>query len=568
MKRMFRILTLIALIGLMRGNVVAQTPGDKNRGFNQPPIDREVGLILNTEYAKPGYTLITPIQSKDVILVSNDGRVVNVWSGEHYLANSAYLLENGHLLRTVSLDDTYSFFPGGRFGFIGGRIEERDWNNELVWSFDYISEDYVTHHDLELMPNGHILMIAFERLEADEAIAQGFNAEHLTDTNELWLEKIIEVDPVTNEIVWEWRLADHLIQDFDENQNNYGVVAENPGRIDINYLDPDEPEHPNWFHVNSVDYNADLDQIVISPRHFSEIWILDHNTTTEEARGPAGDLIYRWGNPSTYDTETEDGRTLYYQHDPKWIPEGYPGAGNILIYNNGGAPRLYSSVIEINIPRNNDGSYNPPKEQAPEIVWEYFAPEDTIFYSSLVSGAERFENGNTLITEGLSGNIFEVDTDGNLVWAYNLPQAMGAFRAERYDYPFLYEMDEGQDLDFSSGVIWGVDCQDGERPRLYEDNIWDFFNHMQGYMEEHGEQAQAIWEIEACAEHGGLTNMTEDGRVWGALCEDGTLPRLHRDYRDDIETMALFIDTHGEEDAQSTWESEACMEHGGLAPTQ
>src|SRR5204862_6845568 len=95
-------------------------------------------------------------------------------------------------------------------------------------------------------------------------------------------------------------------------------------------------------HVNAVAYNPDLDQIVLSVHAFSEIWIIDHSTTTAEAAshtggrsGKGGDLLYRWGNPRAYRAGTVKDQRLFAQHNAHWIPKGYPGAGHLLVFNNG-----------------------------------------------------------------------------------------------------------------------------------------------------------------------------------------------------------------------------------------
>ena len=83
------------------------------------------------------------------------------------------------------------------------------------------------------------------------------------------------------------------------------------------------------MHVNAVAYNAELDQIVLSSPHFNEIWIIDHGTTTEEAKGhtggrwgKGGDILYRWGNPRAYRNGTKLDQRLFYQHNIQWIPKG------------------------------------------------------------------------------------------------------------------------------------------------------------------------------------------------------------------------------------------------------
>ncbi len=565
MKHLIRILCLTLLLVAIGGAALAQQEADGARGFGPPAPDRPVGVLMDTGEVADGYVLVTMIQTKDVLLMSNDGRVVNKWAGDHYTGAAAYLLENGNLLRTASLDENFDFGFNGQWGFMGGRIEERDWDNNLVWEFEYATERFMLHHDITVKPDGNVLALAFERFSQEEAVAAGFNPEQLVETHdfELYSEKIIEIDPSTNEIVWEWRLADHFVQDFNPDADNFGVVADHPGRVDINYYDPVQPFEPNWFHVNTIDYNADLDLIAVSPRRYNEIWFIDRNTTAEEASDEAGELVYRWGNPQTHDAGTEEDRLLWFQHDSRWIPEGYPGAGNMMIFNNGGVERLYSSVIELDLPE--ELSLEPGV--APDISFtEWFAPDDMVFYSSLMSGAQRLPNGNTLITEGLTGHIFEYNADGEIVWRLNMPPAVWVFQADRYDLPVFDELDTSGDLGFEGGEVWGIDCVDGEQPRLYEYLISD--NPTFGeFAETWGDDARGRWELEACVENGGVdSSAPADGPVWGQNCADGEQPRLHYAIAADSEAIALFLDTFEDEaEAQLQWETQACEAFGGIA---
>ena len=141
-------------------------------------------------------------------------------------------------------------------------------------------------------------------------------------------------------MVWRWRVWDHLIQDYDATKANYGNVAANPRLIDADGTESRIPAF--WNHMNSIDYNAALDQIMLSVRGNSEVWIIDHSTTTAEAAahtggksGKGGDLLYRWGNPKAYGAGTQSDQELYQQHDAEWVSTGYPGAGNITVFNNG-----------------------------------------------------------------------------------------------------------------------------------------------------------------------------------------------------------------------------------------
>lgn len=402
--------------------------------------DDPIGLILNTESAFKGYTLFTPITSTTTYLIDNAGNVVHTWESDYNPGNAVYLLEDGNLLRTAN-DRSTNFDVGGA----GGRVELFSWEGDLLWAFDYSNSMYRLHHDVEMMPNGNILMIAWEYKTSEEAIAAGRDPQLIPENGSLWVDHIIEVNPATNAIVWEWHVWDHLVQEYDANKPNYGSVADHPERINLNYVD--KRVFSDWNHINSIDYNAELDQILLSVHSFNEIWIIDHSTTTETASGPDGDILYRWGNPETYDTVGE--KQLFAQHDAKWLD-----SGNILIFNNGDRrQRTYSSVDEIIPPVNAEGHYtlSPGAAYGPAApVWSYKSPED--FYGVNISGAQRLPNGNTLICEGPSGRFFEVTPGGETVWEYinpfskRTPRGMRneVFRVERYalDYAGL----SGKDL--------------------------------------------------------------------------------------------------------------------------
>ena len=121
------------------------------------------------------------------------------------------------------------------------------------------------------MPNGNILLLSATVLTADEAIQAGRDP-NLLDSNELYNERIFEVQPVGTDqinVVWEWNIIDHVIQDFDNSKDNFGIVANNPGKVDINFLNDglvDASGNPvwdpinNWLHINAIQYDEELDQ--------------------------------------------------------------------------------------------------------------------------------------------------------------------------------------------------------------------------------------------------------------------------------------------------------------------
>ncbi|MBT6492731.1 MAG: hypothetical protein HOK97_23370, partial [Deltaproteobacteria bacterium] len=264
--------------------------------------DRTVGLQSCAEGMQAGYTLFAPTRSTSTFLIDAWGEQVHSWQSTYNPGLSVYLEDDGSLLRATTVPRTAH---GAHFdaGGLGGRVEQVNWDSELVWSFQYASTEHIAHHDIERLPNGNILMIAFEVKSEAEAIAAG-RAPNLITDGEVWPDHIIEVQPVGvdgGEIVWEWHFWDHMVQDFDETKDNFGVVADHPELMDINYVgDGRRAGGADWLHVNSIDYNAQLGQILLSVHNTNEILVIDHNTTTEEAAGPAGDILYRWGNPAAY----------------------------------------------------------------------------------------------------------------------------------------------------------------------------------------------------------------------------------------------------------------------------
>ncbi|MCP4901915.1 MAG: arylsulfotransferase (ASST) [bacterium] len=396
-----------------------------------------VGLFINEEGSFRGYTLFAPLRSTTTYLIDHEGQFVHSWVGMRSPGASVYLLENGVLLRTFAINP--SAFPAGGGG---GGFEMVEWDGTVAYSYVYASETYHHHHDVEYLPNGNILLIAWELKSSAEAVAAGRNPWLLTD-GELWPDHIVEIETTTSTVVWEWHVWDHLVQEFDPTKSNWGVVADHPERVDINYVQGSGPA--DWNHTNSVDYNEELDQIILSVHNFHEIWVIDHSTTTAEAAGSTGgrsgkggDLLYRWGNPVAYGAGSPADQQLFGQHNAQWIDSSLPGADNILLFNNG-VSRGYSTVDEI-IPPTPDANGNYPlvagSAYGPAAVtWVYMAPNPTDFYSSHISGAGRLPNGNTLICSGRNGTFFEVTPVGEIVWFYVNPVTGGGILSQGDEIP-------------------------------------------------------------------------------------------------------------------------------------
>ena len=383
-------------------------------------IATPVGLTANEPGAFGGYTLFST-RNETTYLIDQAGQMVQRWDTE---IRHPRLLANGNLLGTDRKGVIYEIAPSGA----------------VLWEYRHPLRQ---HHDFLKLPNGNVLLLLRETKTRAEAIAAGANPAFLHEQG-LKIDTLVEVRPVYPDraaIVWEWSIWDHLVQDYDPAQANYGKVSEHPELVDLNYnlrqlhrTTHGEPRH--WLHANGLDYHPELDQIVLSARNMSEIWIIDHSTTTAAAAGHSGgnsgrggDLLYRWGNPQAYRAGAFSDQQLFWQHHPHWIPEGLPGAGNILIFNNGdeyeGRRRGYSSVVEITPPVTGRGyamdqgagsRYGPAQP-----TWTYTAENPGDFLSYRVSGVQRLPNGNTMVVSGMNGVIFEVTPAGATVWRYVNP---------------------------------------------------------------------------------------------------------------------------------------------------
>ena len=173
-----------------------------------------------------GYTLIYPHNQPTVFLMNNCGEIVHSWPGESGFkpGNVAYLLENGDLVMTKRPSDISqdAIWAGGG----GAIIEIKDWDNNVKWSYELNNDQARLHHDIALTPEGTILAIAWELKTMEESIAAGRDTATMTQ-GELWPDYVFEINPENDEIIWEWHAWDHLVQDHDENANNFGVIADN-----------------------------------------------------------------------------------------------------------------------------------------------------------------------------------------------------------------------------------------------------------------------------------------------------------------------------------------------------
>ncbi len=386
-----------------------------------------------------GLTLLSPMNSQVTCTIDLEGNVTNTWHGAANPASIAYYFKDQSILRPCK-------DSGGTFDPIigGGRIQLINADDQVEWDFLFSDSTHQQHHDIEPLPNGNILLIAWERKTMAEAIEAGRQSIN----GEIWPVMIAEVEPFGSSggnIVWEWHLWDHLIQEADPTLPGYGVVSDHPELLDINFgeVGGGPGDTGDWIHVNAIDYNPELDQIVFSSRNFNEFYIIDHSTSTAEAAGSTGgnsgmggNILYRWGNPQVYGRGELSDQYFSVVHGANWIDEGLPGEGNILTFNNGDRPGTvndYSTVVEIEPPLNASGTYDISSNEPfgpEEPSWTYGEAGD--FYGGATQcGAYRMPGGNTVITLTEENYVFEVDSFGNKVWEYT-GSLSNVARASRY----------------------------------------------------------------------------------------------------------------------------------------
>ena len=412
---------------------------------------RTVGLLVNEPDAMDGYVLIAGILNNDVHLIDRLGRIAHSWQVKNRL-RYAKLLDNGNLLADAVR------MSGDKM------VVEVDPDGNIVWEY-YTHPDRL-HHDFLKMPNGNVLMLVEGVKTREESIEAGADPSFVP-MGGMKYDYLIEVRPTGSEggeIVWKWSSWDYIAQDFDPTKENYGDPSEHPDLIDVNFLFGEVQSGDNvwdWLHTNAIDYNPALDQIMLSPRQYNELWIIDRSVSAEDAltrsggnagmgntppprtdvlnnkpnnkADKGGALLYRWGNPRSYGHGTAADRWLFLPHHAQWIAPGLPGEGNILVFNNGWAlereqSRNYSSIEEIVPPlsgysyRREPGAPYPPADP----IWTYTAETPTDFYSYIMGGAQRLPNGNTLICDSTSGNLFQATPEGKTVWQYVYPMDVDA----------------------------------------------------------------------------------------------------------------------------------------------
>ena len=360
-----------------------------------------------------GIVLLSDYEYDTAVLVDVDSEIINQWQISSLI--KSYLNSDSSL---------YSFSRVNNNDFL---IKLIDWDGNNLWTYLLENDVCRLHHEQEILPNGNILCLCRETITSQQ---------NIFFEGDLDIDKIIEIEPIGNNevnIIWEWHFYDHLVQDSNVDSPEYGNLSLNPQLLNINAHN----NYNDYTHINCIDFNPGLNQIIMSSRSLNEIYIIDHSTTTEEASGNSGgvynlggDILYRWGNPLNYNRGDISDKKLFSPHGVNWIENNSLGGGNILLFNNNHSDGS-SAVIEFQPPVSNNGFY-------PLINDEPYGPYDFIwvyqsdFHSQNHSGAFRLPNGNTFITSFGDNRVFEVDHEGIIEWEY-IGEFINVHRAIKYD---------------------------------------------------------------------------------------------------------------------------------------
>lgn len=312
--------------------------------------------------ACPGYVIYTPIAGDGTVYaIDVNGKEAHRWKLDYPPGLWGYVLPNGNFFYNGKIvrDDGWDRFENWK-AFKGGIMLEAELDGTVVW--EHRDPDH--HHDGRRLEGGGALYMNLEPVP-EELAARVKGGISTAEPERMWADVIVEVD-AAGKRVWEWHAAEHL--DVERH-----VIGFNDHRSE-------------WSHGNTV---APLpnDRVLVSFRNLSTVAIIDK---------ASGRIEWELGP-----------EVLAQQHDPSGLADG-----NILVLDNG-AHRLdnglpFTRVVEID-PVSGD------------IVWSYQDSPPYAFFSAYISGARRLPNGNTLITEGAPGRMFQVTPEGEVVWEYINP---------------------------------------------------------------------------------------------------------------------------------------------------
>ena len=400
--------------------IIALVPGELRPA---PTVYPTGTTIYQPDKTWSGYTVFNATGRSGAVLIDMNGTELRRW--DEIWGFPPRILPGGHIMGGVTEREPHQETVA---------VKQFDWDGNVVWQYDRAeqvqTEDGETvwssrqHHDWQREGNP----VGYHSPGTEPSITSGRTLilAHKNGFDEEISDKRLENDYIyevswNGEVVWEWLASEHIDEfGFSEDARNaiYRSVEWNEARQSADWLHINSASYigPNrWYEGNDERFHPD--NIIISSRTSNFVAIIDRT----------GSVAWRIGPDFRESQPLQELGQISGQHHPHIIPEGLPGAGNLLLFDNGGsagygpgnpgAPaglntvtRYYSRVLEIN-------------PVTLEKIWEYSIPggANFQFFSYNVSSAQRLVNGNTLITEGAAGRIFEVTVENEIVWEYVNP---------------------------------------------------------------------------------------------------------------------------------------------------
>jgi hypothetical protein len=399
--------------------------------------------IYDPAKAWNGYTVLSPLGTQAAIVIDMNGNVVKRWDGFNNSAGGpARVLPGGVIVAAVGNNPPRQE---------AAELVQKDFDGKVLWRFDH-SEQITTngamrwstrqHHDWqrEDFPAGYYSPGVNPGMGANTLLLTHTNrVQPKVSTANLEDDRILEI-AWDGKILWEWIASDH-VDEFkfspEARKAMAGASGANAARGSF-----------DWVHINSATYvgpNHWFDEgdqrfapnnVIISSREASFIAVLARD----------GSIAWQMGPDFGASPELRAIRQIIGQHHAHFIPKGLPGAGNVMVFDNGGASGYGAPTSNA---LNGTGIFARPTSRVLEIdpvtlklVWSYTSPT---FFATNISGAQRLANGNTLVTEGPDGRIFEVTKEGATVWEYVNPLFTGTaarptnsvYRAYRVPYEWI-----------------------------------------------------------------------------------------------------------------------------------
>jgi len=380
--------------------------------------------IYDPDRAWNGYTIHDTPAEGGAVLIDMNGNPVKRWPG--MIGFPPRILPGGFVMGGMTSRNPHQE---------NVTLAQLDWDGDVVWQFDRLEQVEADggavvwaarqHHDWQREGSavGYYAPGAESLTASGRTLLLAHRNVHVPAISDRRLEDdyLVELDWDGN-VVWEWLASDHVDEfGFSEDARNaiYRSAAYNEARDSIDWLHINSASWvgPNrWYDAGDERFHPD--NVIISSRAANFVAIVSRS----------GDVVWRIGPDYRATPEQQAIGQVIGQHHPHIIPAGLPGAGNLLVFDNGGrggygagnpaAPngtqivtRLSSRVLEID-------------PVTLELVWDYridSPTEDFRFASWYVSSAQRLPNGNTMINEGAHGRLFEVTAAGEIVWEYVNP---------------------------------------------------------------------------------------------------------------------------------------------------